>query len=212
MTKQSMSERDAKGYWQPEALIKLPPIYAWPPQPRTVTKWFVGFPGYLWPLNALVLLITVATWTLLTPDLAQMKTLEPGWVGLLLLRNLCLTFVYFGGLHVYLYDYKKQGDKLEFSNRPFVKNKRFKFGDQVRDNMFRTLVYAVPIITVYEVATYWLFANGFLGFLPFADNPSADNSAGFWVWFIVLLLIVPVICIVGHSIPECIVFITLTLK
>ena len=183
-----MSDRDAKGEWRPEALIKLPPIYNWPPRPHIVAKWFVGFPGYLWPLNALLLLISVATWLWLTPDLAQMKTLEPGWIGLLLVRNLFLTAGYFGGLHLYLYNFKKQGDTLEFSNRPFAKSKRFKFGDQVRDNMFRTLVYAVPIITVYEVATYWLFANGFAGLLPFSDNP-----AGFWIWFVVLLLFTPVI-------------------
>ena len=188
MTEQSVSDRDAKGDWRPDALIKLPPIYAWPPNPRAVAKWFTGFPGYLWPLNALLLLIAVTTWLWLTPDLAQMKTLAFWWIGLVLVRNLFLTLAYFGGLHVYLYTYKKQSDKLEFSNRPFAKNKRFLFGDQVRDNMFRTLCYAVPIFTVYEVLTYWLFANGFLGFFSFTDN-----SAGFWIWFVVLLLFVPVI-------------------
>jgi len=188
MTEHSVSDRDAKGYWRPDALIKLPPIYTWPPRPRKVTKWFFGFPGYLWPLNALLLSISVATWFLLTPDLVQMKTLELRWIGLILVRNLFLIAAFFGGLHFYLCVYKIQGDKFEFSNRPFAKSNRFHFGDQVRDNMFRTFCYAVPIITVYEVATYWLFANGFLGFLPFIDN-----IAGFWVWFVVLLLITPVI-------------------
>jgi len=179
MTEQNVSDRDSKGVWRPNALIKLPPIYAWPPQPGTVTKWFVGFPGYLWPLNALVFLITIGTWLLLTPELAQMKTLEFWWVGLLLVRNLFLTTAVFGGLHLYLYKFKKQGDKLEFSDRPFAKKKHFHFGDQVRDNMFRTLCYAVPIFTLYEVATYWFFANGILGFLPFGDN-----AVSFWIWFI----------------------------
>jgi len=184
-----MSDRDTKGDWRPVNYIKLPPIYAWPLRPMTITKWFVGFPGYLWPLNALVFLISIATWSLLTPDLAQMQTLELWWIALLLVRNLCLTAAYFGGLHLYLYKYKRQGDKLQFSSREFAKNSpRFLFRDQVRDNMFRTLGYAVPIFTVYEVATYWLFANGWLGFLPFSDN-----SAGFWIWFVVLLLIMPVI-------------------
>ena len=189
MADQSANNRNARGDWRPDQLIKLPPIYAWPPRPFTIAKWFVGFPGYLWPLNALVLLISAATWYWLTPDLEQMKTLEIWWIALLLVRNLALTLAYFGGLHVYLYNYKQQGDKLQFSNRPFAtNNKRFMFGDQVRDNMFRTLGYAVPIFTVYEVATYWLFANDVLGFLPIAEN-----STGFWVWFIVLLLIMPVI-------------------
>ncbi|NKB78120.1 MAG: sterol desaturase family protein [Gammaproteobacteria bacterium] len=188
MAEQSMNDRDARGGWRPAENIKLPPIYAWPLRPLAIIKWFVGFPGYLWPFNALVLLIAVFTWTFLTPGLGQMKALEFWWIGLLLIRNLFLTATFFGGLHVYLYKYKKQGDKLQFSNRPFAKNKNFHFGDQVRDNMFRTLCYAVPIVTVYEAATYWLFANGLLGFLPFADN-----SSSFWIWLVVLLLIMPVV-------------------
>lgn len=189
MAEHSVNDRDARGDWRPAANIKLPPIYAWPLRPLTITKWFLGFPGYLWPLNALVLLISVATWTWLTPDLAQMQTLQPWWIGLILVRNLVLTAAYFGGLHLYLYKFKKQGDEQRFSSRPFAQNnRRFLFNDQVRDNMFRTLGYAVPIVTVYEVVTYWLFANGLLGFLPFSDS-----STGFWIWFVLLLLIMPVI-------------------
>jgi len=122
-----------------------------------------------------------------------MKTMEIWWIGLLLVRNLALTAAFFGGLHIYLYNYKRQGDRLEFSNRPFAtKSQRFLFGDQVRDNIFRTLCYAVPIVTAYEVITYWVFANGWLAFLPFAEN-----SAAFWIWFVALLLLMPVI----HSTP-----------
>ncbi len=189
MVVQSESDRDAKGDWRPAENIKLPPIYAWPPRPLTIAKWFVGFPGYLWPLNALVFVISFVTWTLLTPPLEQMKSLELWWIGLLLVRNLALTVAYFGGLHVYLYNCHQQGDKLQFSNKPFAtNNRRFLFGDQVRDNIFRTLAYAVPIVTAYEAATYWLFANNVLGLLPISDG-----SIGFWAWFVVLLLIMPVI-------------------
>lgn len=184
-----MSSRDAKGDWRPEQLIKLPPIYAWPLRPMLIAKWFVGFPGYLWPLNAIVLAITLATWALLTPDLAQMKTFEVWWIAWLLVRNLALTTAFFGGLHVYLYVLRQQDDKTQFSDRPFAtNNRRFLFGDQVRDNMFRSLAYAVPIITAYEALTYWMFANGMLGFLPLAEG-----STGYWIWFAVLVLIMPVI-------------------
>lgn len=189
MTDTSMNDRDAKGDWRPKGLICLPPIYAWPPSPAKISKWFVGFPGYLWPLNALVLLITLGTWVFLTPDLDQMKTFELWWIALILARNLGLTLAFFGGLHLYLYSFKQQRDKTKFSDKPFLtNNKRFRFGDQVRDNMFRTLGYGVPIFTAYEVLTYWLFANDFLGFIPIAEG-----SAVFWIWFVVLLLIMPVI-------------------
>ena len=146
MVEASATDRDKSGDWRPDGLIKLPPIYSWPPRPVAVTRWFVGFPGYLWPLNGLVLLITLGTWFLLTPDLAQMQSLELWWIALILVRNLGLTLAFFGGLHLYLYKFRQQSDKTKFSTKPFLtNNKRFKFGDQVRDNMFRTLAYGVPI-------------------------------------------------------------------
>lgn len=188
MSEQTANSRDARGAWRPDELIQNPPIYNWPPRPLAVTKWFVGFPGYLWPLNILVLGITVATWFLMTPEMAEMKTFEIWWVAVLYVRNLALTAAFYGGLHLYFYTLRKQDDKLEFSNRPFVTNsKRFLFGDQVYDNVFRTLAYAVPLITVYEALTYWLYANDFLGFIPISEN-----SIGFWVWFVVLLLLMPI--------------------
>ena len=189
MTEESVRSRDAQGAWRPAELINIPPIYDRPLRPLVIAKWFAGFPGYLWPLNALVLGITVTTWSLLTPDLAQMKTLEAWWLALLLVRNIVLITAFFGGLHLYLYAFRKQSDKLEFSDKPFATdNRRFMFGDQVRDNVFRSLCYGVPIITAYEATTYWLFANSYLGFMPFSES-----SVGFWVWFVALLLFMPVI-------------------
>ncbi len=189
MAQQAADRRDARGDWRPAQQIKIPPIYDWPPRPVALLKWLLGFPGYLWPLNALVFCITAATWYWLTPDLAQMKSLEFWWIGWLLLRNLALTAAFFGGLHIYLHVYRQQKDKLQFSTRPFAtNNRRFWFDDQVRDNMFRTLGYGVPIITAYEALTYWLFANEFLGFIPITEG-----TFGFWLWFAALLLLMPVI-------------------
>ena len=189
MTIDSSHARDGNGDWRPAERIKLPPIYAWPPRPAAITKWMFGFPGYLWPMNSLTLGITLATWFFLTPELAAMKTFEAWWIAWLLVRNVALTFMYFGGLHLYLYVLKGQGDHLKFSGKAFATNdKRFIFGDQVRDNMFRTLCFAVPIFTAYEALTYWLFANAFIGFVPIAEG-----SVAFWAWFVALLLLAPVI-------------------
>ncbi len=189
MTVQSSNIRNASGEWRPAERIKLPPIYAWPPRPLAVAKWIFGFPGYLWPMNSLTLSITLATWFFLTPELAAMKTFEAWWIAFLLARNLALTLVFFGGLHLYLYVFKKQGNALKFTDKPLsANNQRFLFGDQVRDNIFRTLCAGVPIITAYEALTYWLFANALIGFMPLAENTFA-----FWSWFVVLLLIAPVI-------------------
>lgn len=181
--------RNASGDWRPAEPIKVPPIVAWPPRPWLIAKWMFGFPGYLWPMNSIWFAVALVTWVFLTPELVTMKTLEFWWIALIFGRNLAFVFVLFGGLHLYFYVLRKQGDDHRFSDKPFAANSsRFLFGDQVRDNMFRTLATGVPIITAYEVVTYWLFANGYLGFLPFEAN-----SVGFWAWFVALLVFAPVI-------------------
>ena len=136
----------------------------WPPKAGVLAKWFVGFPGFLWPYNSLWLAITLVTWFFLTPPLAAMQSFELWWLSWLLVRNLVLVTLVFGGLHAYFYILKGQGDDLRFTTRGPVKNaKRFLFGNQIRDNVFFTLASAVPIITLYEALTYWMFANGYLG-------------------------------------------------
>ncbi|MFM8991792.1 MAG: hypothetical protein ACKOUS_19775, partial [Alphaproteobacteria bacterium] len=68
--------RDARGDWRPADPIALPPTIAWPPRPRAIARWLLGFPGYLWPMNALWLATTLAAWAWLTPDLATMRQFE----------------------------------------------------------------------------------------------------------------------------------------
>lgn len=189
MTDIVSEERNSRGEWRPPAAIALAPINAWPIQPLTTAKWFFGFPGYLWPHNAFWLAITIFTWTFLTPKLGTMATLEFWWIGLLYARNLGFILLLFGGLHLYFYVFKRQGNSLKFTTRPLAtKSRRFLFRDQVHDNMFHTLIFSVPIITAYETVTYWAFANGYLGFIDFAASPIL-----FWSWFALLILLAPVI-------------------
>ena len=182
-------ERNSNGEWRPAAAIALAPINVWPIRIVPAAKWLFGFPGYLWPHNAFWLLITFLTWTFLTPELAAMTSFEFWWVGLLYARNLAFITVLFGGLHLYFYVFKCQGNALKFTTRPLAtKSRRFLFGDQVRDNVFHTLIFAVPIITGYEAVTYWAFANGYLGFIDLTSSPIL-----FWGWFALLVLLAPVI-------------------
>ncbi len=189
MSTESMDFRGESGEWRPVDRIAIPPIYAWPPRARTVAKWFFGVPGFLWPMNSVTLSIALVTWYVLTPDLAAMKTFEAWWITWLLARNLVLVAAFYGGLHLYLYVLKGQGTELKFSSKPLAtNNRRFLFANQVRDNMFRTLGFGVPIITAYEALTYWLFSNGFIGFVPLTSG-----SIAFWGWFVALLLLAPAI-------------------
>ena len=188
-TRAGAEGRNARGEWRPAQPIALPPTIAWPPRPRATLRWLFGFPGYLWPMNALWLAVTLVSWTWLTPDLAAMREIEFWWVAAILLRNLALIALLFGGLHLWFFVFKRQGDALKFSTQPLATNsRRFLFGDQVLDNMARTLGIGVPTITAYECATWWAFANGWL---PFAE-PAADPLR-FWAWFAFLLFVAPVI-------------------
>lgn len=173
--------------WRPEGPIVPAPINDWPPRPGAVLRWALRFPGYLWPLNAFWLAVTLACWTWLTPELAAMRSFELWWVALLFGRNLALVLLLYGGLHLYLHVFEGQGTALRFSRKPLATDSgRFLFRNQVRDNMVRSLASAVPILTGYEALTYWGFANGYLGF--FEAGPGL-----FWAWFGILVLLTPVI-------------------
>lgn len=188
MDKTTVNSRNERGEWRPAQPIVSAPISEWPPEPAKILKWLFGRPGYIWPENLFWLGVTVITWTFLTPDLASMKTFEWWWVAVLLLRNFVMVGLLCGGMHYFLYIRKIQGDELRFTTKPFPTNsKRFKFGNQVRDNMFHTLVSGVPIVTAYEAVTYWLFANNYIGFI------NLHNPVAFWLWFVVLLLLAPIV-------------------
>ena len=185
-------QRDNRGDWRPANPVTLAPINIWPPQPKLVIAWMFGSPGYLWPYNALWFFVAVVTWVFLTPELQAMQSLEAWWVGALLARNAVFILLLFGGLHLYLYVFRGQGEKFRFTSRPFaIGNTRFRLKHQVRDNMFHTLLLGVPIFTTYEVITYWGFANGVLGY-----GISSSIGAGFWIWAALLFLLAPMI----HSI------------
>ena len=61
---------------------------------------------------------------LFNAELTPMATFEFGWVGLILARNIFLITLLFGGLHLYFYVYKGQGDAHRFTTRPFATDSR----------------------------------------------------------------------------------------
>lgn len=183
MSESAPNLRDQGGNWRPPYLVELPALFAWPPRPLDALKWLFGFHGYLWPWNSLYLGIALATWFLLTPDLADLRDLEPGWIALILGRNAAMTLLIFGAWHLYFYVLEGQGTDFKYTSQPLATNsKRFLFRHQLRDNVFWTIVSAVPIWTAYEVITLWAYANDLLPFINWETNP---------VWFAVLLLLVP---------------------
>ena len=89
-----------------------------------------------------------------------------------------------GSLHLYFYVYKKQGEKLKFDARDLARqNKTFTFQNQVHDNIFWTLASGVTVWTAIEVITMWGYANGYVPYLEWDENP---------IWFVILFFLIPI--------------------
>src|SRR5262245_20899765 len=101
--------------YHPPEPIEVPPLFRWPWQPLAFAKWVFAFPGYLWPWNTLYFLIALASWLWLTPELATMRTLEPGWIALIFARNTALITAVVGAWHLRLYRQHAQGTEYKYN-------------------------------------------------------------------------------------------------
>ena len=172
--------RNKRGDWKPDRLIEYPPVLVWPPRPIGFVKWLIGYPGYILPWNLVYAILAVAIWRYATPSLETMRSFAPGWVAFLLLRNLVLILVFFGGMHLWLYTWKRQGTQFKYNGRWQDGNGgAFLFRDQTKDNMIWSLGSGLPIWTAYEAVTLWAYANGYIPHLDWEQHP---------VYFIALLL------------------------
>ena len=130
-----------------------------------------------------MLAVSFGIWAWFMPSPERAKSFELGWMFEVWLRNLVLVALVAGGLHVWYYTLRRQGDSLRYDTRPFGQSKRvFLLGNQVRENTFLTLVPAPLIWTGFESLLLWAYANGHAPSISFSDNP---------VWFAVFLAIIP---------------------
>ena len=132
----------------------------------------------------LLLITAISIWTWFAPSLERTTSFQLDWMLEIGLRNLVIVLMVAGGLHLFLFTFRKQGDELRYDARPLAKNSKiFHFGNQVWDNMFWTLAASVPIGTLWECLLLWGYANGHATLITFTDDP---------VWFIGLMLLVPI--------------------
>ena len=154
MASADLGVRNARGEWKPTERIELPPPFRWPIKPLAILKWLFGFPGYLWPLNAIWFGIAALTWLVLTPPLESMATFRPGWMAWIFVRNAAMLFVWFGLWHIRLYIQRAQGMRYKYNNRWLsTGNRGFTFNHQTRDNVFWSMVSGGGIWTGYEILT-----------------------------------------------------------
>jgi sterol desaturase/sphingolipid hydroxylase (fatty acid hydroxylase superfamily) len=164
--------RNSRGEWVPPDSVKATPLFAWPPRPFQWLKWLLSYPGFLWPWNGLYLLITIFIWRFIQPPLAQCVELRPGWICFLLLRNLGLAWVVYGGWHLLLYMFKLQGTDRKYDIRwPSRDDSKFLFHNQTYDNIFWSCVSGCTIWTAYEVFYFWALANKKIPYVDWTTHP-----------------------------------------
>lgn len=162
--------------------IEVSPYFRWPPNPVAILKWI--WKGWF-PLSErlVILLIAIASWAFLHPPLERCREFAPDWIALIYVRNLALMVLVAGGLHLYFYIIRRQGDERRYDVRPFpTDNPNFTFRSQIKDNMFWTLASGVTIWTAYEALMLWALANGYA---------PALSMPGDWMWLVLFIFLLP---------------------
>jgi sterol desaturase/sphingolipid hydroxylase (fatty acid hydroxylase superfamily) len=177
------SNRNKKGEWRPDYPASYAPVFVWPPQPLGVLKWIVGSPGYVWPVNLGLLLISALSWFYTQPALSRCVHLHWDWIAQIWLRNLALIWTIYGGAYLIMYILKVDGLKNKYTSQwPSRSSPRFLFKNQVYDNVFWTAGVAGAIWTAYEVVTMWMYANHHLPYLDWHSHP---------YFFVLWILVIP---------------------
>lgn len=175
--------RNKRGDWKPKEPVALPPMWRKPFSLPAVLRWI---PGYLFPWNAFHLATALLYWRFVIPDVETMKTLSWGWaLWLYAVNGLCI-FVMYGAVELFYYVRRRQGTRFKY-NAKFpadTPSDVFWFKSQNIDNFLRTYLFGIPMWTLVEVLMLWAFANGYVPWLAWADNP---------YWLAVLILAAPVI-------------------
>ncbi|MEM1049068.1 MAG: sterol desaturase family protein [Pseudomonadota bacterium] len=168
---------------RPPAPIQVSPFFSWPPRPMRMLKW-VADRWFNLAENAILIGVAYISWTWFQPSLDEARTLSFGWIAEMYIRNLVLLTLVAGGLHLFFYTWRRQGDRLKYDGRALAAAARtFTFNNQVWDNIFWSLGSGVAFWTAYEVLMIWAMANGWAPVLSATDHP---------VWFVLLFFLTPV--------------------
>jgi len=176
-------KRNKRGDWAPNEPAATAPLFVFPPQPLRLLKWL---PHYFLPYNALFFLSALAWWHWVVPPVEVMRSLDWAWVLRLFLVNAAAVFLWYFAFELRLYIRRAQGNRFKYNGKfpADTPSDVFWFRSQNLDNVLRGFLSGVPIWTALQVGVLWAFANGYVPWLTFAENP---------VWLAVLALAVPVI-------------------
>ena len=168
---------------RPPVPIATSPLFAWPPRPGAVGRWFADR-WFAIGENAILAVLATLCWLFLQPSFEWIREGGIGWILAMYARNLALMTIVAGGLHWYFHGARRQGARLKYDPRPLVGRGRvYSFGSQLRDNVFWTLGSGVATWTAFEALMLWAMAHGHAPLLDWTRNP---------VWFLLLFPLTPV--------------------
>lgn len=176
-------KRNKRGDWSPNTPLEVAPFWSWPPKFLSLLKWI---PEYLFPWNAFHLGTTLLYWYFVIPDREVMMDLSWDWALWLYAVNAAAIFAFYGSIELIFYVKRKQGNRFKY-NAKFPSEQPsdvFWFKSQNIDNFLRSFFISIPLWTVVEVLFLWVFANGWVPWLSWADHP---------VYLCILILLCPAI-------------------
>lgn len=180
-----MSIEQARKMWNylPELPIQVSPYFRKPFNVLNIIKWM--FASWF-PVSDRLVVLLLASLSLIffTPDIATTKDLSFGWISQIYIRNVILLTLVAGGLYLYFYVWRKQGDELRFDEKPAVKSHSpFTFNSQLWDNVFWSIASGVTIWTAFEVLLMWSMANGYVAVLDAKTD---------WPWMVLIIFLIPI--------------------
>ena len=162
--------RNKRGDWSPR---QHPEVAFFWSRPLDLRAWGKFLIGYIWPWNAFHVAVTLLYWNVLLPDWDTMKTLSWSWVLWLYMVNGIGIFLMYGSIEAIYYWKRKQGTRFKY-NAKFPSEQPsdvFWFKSQNIDNFLRTYLSGIVFWTLVEVILLWTFANGYVPWLSWAQNP-----------------------------------------
>jgi lathosterol oxidase len=159
--------------WNHTAPVVFSPLFAWPPKPKAALLELTQRWGTI-SRNVLFLAMAFLVFWYLYPEDTAMRSLSLWWVGSIFLRNYLFMLVIAGGLHLYLFTFRLQKNRLKYDPREqLAKSRKFSFQSQIWDNIFWSLASGTTVWSIYEVLYFWGAANGVISALSFNEYPLA---------------------------------------
>lgn len=175
--------RNKRGDWAPEEPLEPAPIWLFPPQPKKILAWI---PAFFFPYNILFMISAIVYWQMFVPDVLVLQSFGWVWVLKMFGINVILAFIWYQGWELPLYVKRRQGNRFKYNHKFPADHPSdvFWFKSQNFDNMLRSMFIGVPVWTALQVFMLWSFANGYIPYLKFAENP---------LWLALIVLVVPII-------------------